>query len=193
MNRRTFALDRVLVIVLGIVLLAAAAWVVVWVLDLLPEGWWSPEALSFGLSDDVTEAGWWTVVLLIGGLVLIAIGGAWLAAHFRRSGVDQLSMPGDAQGGRLLLEGSALADGAARALTDGTPDIVGAKGELVEHRRQLVVSMVATVRQEADLAEVSRVCTEVARQAARTSGRYDLTTRVRLRVASRSSRSPRVH
>ena len=193
MNRRTFALDRLLVIVLGLVLLAASVWVVVWVVDRLPAGWWSPESVSLGLSGDVTDALWWTWVLLIGGLALIGIGGAWLVAHFRGSAVDLLSMPGDAEGGRLLLAGSALATGAANALVDGSPDIVGARGELVEHRGALVVSMMATVRPEADLAEVSRVCTEVVEHAARTSGRYDLTARIRLRVAARSGPTPRVH
>ena len=52
MNRRTFALDRLLVIVLGLVLLAASVWVVVWVVDRLPAGWWSPESVSLGLSGD---------------------------------------------------------------------------------------------------------------------------------------------
>lgn len=193
MNRRTFALDRLLVIVLGLILLAAAVWVVVWVADLLPAGWWSPESVSLGLPGDLADALWWTWVLLIGGLALIGIGGAWLVAHFRSAAVALLSMPGDAEGGRLLLAGSALATGAANALVDGSPDIVGAKGELVEHRRTLVVSMVATVRPEADLAEVSRICTEVAEQTVRTSGRYDLTMRIRLRVASRSGSAPRVH
>lgn len=193
MNRRAFALDRVLVVVLGLLLLTAAVWVVAWVVDLLPEGWWSPESITLGLSSDVTGATWWTAVLLGGGLLLIVIGAAWLVGHFRGSAVDLLSMPGDADGGRLLLTGAALATGAANALVDGSPDIVGAKGELVKQRRALVVSMRATVRPEADLAEVSRICSEVAEQAARTSERYDLTVRIRLRVASRSRPAPRVH
>lgn len=193
MNRATSGFDRFLAFVLGLALVAVGAWLVAWVLDLLPGGWWSPDQVVLGLAQSVADADWWTWVLLLGGLLLVAVGASWLVGHLRTTSVDRLSMPGEtAGGGRILLEGNALADGAAAALKERSPDITGASGRLTEERRRVVLALTATVRQEVDLAQVSEACQEVAAQAAAASGRDDLTVRVRLR-AGRGGARPRVH
>lgn len=189
MNRRTAALDRVVAGLIGLTILAVGAWLVAWVLDLLPGGWWSPERLSIGLAASVTEDAWWTWLLLGGGLLLVAVGGAWLTAHLRSSSVERLSMPGDTEGGRLLLEGRALADGASAGLAALSPEVTGASGRLVDERGRIVLSLTATVRDDVDLREVTRACEAVAERAAATSGRQDLTVRVRLRANARDRRA----
>lgn len=189
MNRRTSAFDRVVVGLAGLALLTGGAWLLAWVLDLLPDRWWSPERLTLGLAASVTEATWWTWLLLVGGLLLVAVGGSWLTAHLRSPSVERLSMPGDTEGGRLLLEGRALADGAAAGLAALSPEVTGASGRLVDERGQIVLSLTATVREDVDLGEVTRACEEVAERAATTSGRQDLTVRVRLRANARDRRA----
>lgn len=192
MNRTITGLDRVLAGLLGLALLGAGGWLVAWVLDALPTGWWAPDSLTLGLDDAVTSATWWTWLLLAGGLLLVGLGGAWLAAHLRSSAVERLSMPGDADGGRILLEGRALERGAAAALAAGSPEVTDATGRLVEERGQVVLALTATVREDVDLEEVTRACEEVAERALTTTGRRDLTVRVRLRANARGRR-PRVH
>ena len=192
MNPRAPGVDRFLAVLLGLALLLVGAWLVVWVLDLLPDGWWSPERLTLGLAESVTSADWWTWVLLLGGLLLAAIGGAWIMGHLRSSAVERVSMPGDTEGGRVLLNGKALAEGAAAALAERSPDVTRASGRLVNERNRIVLALTATVRPDVDLAEISRACDEVAEHASRTSGRDDLTVRVRLRTGGRGQR-PRVH
>lgn len=192
MNRTVTGFDRVLAGLLGLALLAAGAWLVAWVLDRLPGGWPAPDRLTLGLDASVTDATWWTWLLLAGGLLLVGLGGAWLVAHLRSSAVERLSMPGDADGGRILLDGRALARGAADGLVAQSPEITDASGRLLDERGRVVLAITATVRDDVDLEEVTRACEAVAERAVATTGRRDLAVRVRLRANARDRRV-RVH
>lgn len=193
MNRTAFGVDRLVLALLGSLLLAVGVWLFAWVTELLPGGWWSPSTLAVGLDPDATEAGWWPAALIFGGLVLVGIGGSWLMSHFRRTTVDRLSLASGAGGGRLVLDGSALVDGMAVALTAADVDILGAGGRLVEQKGRLVLDMTASVRGAADLSRVTHACDDVAAHVLRSTGREDLTCRVRLKVANRPRPASRVH
>lgn len=192
-NPRTYRVDRVLAFLTGLLLLLGGVWVVVWAADLLPAGWWSPPSLRLRVSDAYVDDPWWPWALINLGLVLTAVGVAWFASHFRRHRVARLSLPGDAEGGRLLLDGSALGSGAAAALVGGSQAVTGADGKLLDQGQRIVLDLHATIRPDADLAEVNRICDAVVEHAVRSSGRSDLRSRVRLTVAARSRPAPRVH
>jgi hypothetical protein len=192
-NPRTYGIDRVLAVVVGLLLLGGGVWVVAWSFGLLPAGWWSPASLTLGLDDRYADDPWWPLVLGLLGLFLTAVGLAWFVSHFRSRRVSRLSLPGDAEGGRLLVEGSALAKGAADALAARSAGVAAADGKLLEHGRHVVLDLTASVRPDADLAEVSRSCEEVLAHAVDSTGRRDLTARIRLTVARRSRPAARVH
>jgi hypothetical protein len=193
MNGRTFGVDRLIAILLGLALLLGGAWLVAWSQGWLPQGWWSPSRFRLGLDGGIAEAEWWPWALLLGGILLFMIGLAWFLQHFRHSTVDTLSLPGDPRGGRLLVDGDALASGVASALEEGSEAITSAKGKVVDQKGTLVLDMTTSIRRDADLREVGRLCDEVAAQARRAVGRSDLACRVRVKVAPRAKRSPRVH
>lgn len=193
MNRRMYGADRAVLTALAVILLLVGAWLLAWVLDLLPSGWWNPERISAGVPESVSEAEWWPWALLLGGLLLAALGAAWFANHFRSNKVSTLSLRGDAEGGRLLLDSGALADGAAQALVASCEGVVGAKGKIVESRRQIVLDMTASIHPDADLRDVSRACDVVAAQVLRGTGRDDMACRVRLTVAHHPAKKARVH
>lgn len=194
MNRATSALDRIVVAVIALVLLLGGAWVVAWSQDWLPDGWWSPQGFFAGpVPESVTGADWWPIALLVGGVLLTVLGLIWLVRHFRSHGVESLSLVGDPHGGSMVVEGGALASGAAAQLQDGAPDVTRARGTLAERHRRLVVDLTASVRRDADLEAVARLCDRVADDVVRATGRSDVTCRVRLKVAPRSGRAPRVH
>lgn len=190
MNPRTFALDRVLVILAALTLILGGAWVFAWAARLLPAGWADPEGFRLGLPEAWTGSAWWPWALLLGGLAAALLGLSWLGAHFRGGSVGRLALPGDGRGGRLVMGAGTLAGGAADALR-AHPDVTGASGRVVAEGRRLVLDLTATVRPEADLAAVGRACDDVAAHALRTSGREDLACRVRVKVARRA-RSARV-
>lgn len=193
MNRKVYGVDRVVLAIIALLLIAAGAWLLAWVLDLLPAGWWNPDQVSVGVPQELTETGWWPWALLLGGLLLVLVGASWFVNHFRRSSVSTLSLRGDAEGGRLLLDSSALADGAAEALVAADPGVAGAKGKVVEQRRQIVLDLTATVHPDADLQAVARACDAVAARVLRSTGRDDMACRVRLTVGSRPAKKARVH
>ena len=191
-NRRTFAVDRVLTVLLALALILGGAWVLAWALELLPDGWWSPGGFRLGMDQAVTDTQWWPWALLGAGLVL-ALGGLWwFGSHFRRNDTGLMLLPGGNAEGRLLLESGALASGAAAALTAATESVSTAGGKVVEEGRRLVLDLTATVRTDADLRQVARACDSVAAQALASSGREDLTCRVRLKTSPRAGSAPRV-
>lgn len=83
MNRRLRVLDRVVVLVVGLALLALGLlgldWRYGWVLDL-------PTALDADPTVDVVTTGWWPWAAAAGGVVLGLLGLRWLVAHLRRPG-----------------------------------------------------------------------------------------------------------
>ncbi len=192
MSRATVALDRVLVLVLGLVLLAGGAWVVAWSSGRLPAGWWSTSTFSLGLPTAWTAAAWWPWAVLGVGLLLVLVGLLWFLRHFRSSRVPVLPLAGDGSGGRLLVRDGALADGCAQALVERCPDVVSASGRLLDQRGRMVLDLRAQVRPEADLASVAGACDEVVGYVRRSTGRPDLTSRTRLTVARHPSAPARV-
>jgi hypothetical protein len=191
MNPRTSMVDRLLLLVLAVVLMLGGVWLALWSRGQLPAGWWSPSGFTTGLDDAVTGADWWPSALLLGGLLIAVLGLFWLASHFRRNSVGVLTLPGGDRGGRLTLDGSALSSGAAAALA-GSPEVSSASGRLVEDKHGVVLALTATIAAHADLREVADACDEVAAHVLRSTGRQDLTCRVRAKVATRARRSPRV-
>ncbi|HZI96578.1 MAG TPA: hypothetical protein VFD41_03525 [Actinomycetales bacterium] len=193
MNRKTFGIDRALTLLLGLVLVLGGVWVLLWALDALPSGWWSPSRFRVGVPEGYSDNLWWPWAIGVLGLLLTALGTAWFVGHFRSNRVSTLSLPGDAEGGRLLLSGGALGGGLAAALVETCEGVTGASGRVLEQGRHLVLDVTATVRPEGDLREVVRSCDVVAAHALHSTGREDLTCRVRLKVASRAREAPRVH
>lgn len=193
MNRKASGLDRVLTFLIGLALLVGGVWTAVWALDALPEGWRSPTELRLGVSTSIGDAAWWPWLLILGGVLLFSVGLVWFLRHFRSSTVDRLVLPSDPSGGNLILEGGALGTGLAAALEETSAGVLSARGRVVDHGGSLVVDVVAQVRRDADLRDLGRACDDVARHARAAVGRSDLACRVRLKVAPRAGRSPRVH
>lgn len=193
MNRKTFGIDRALAVLLAVLLLLGGIWVLLWALDLLPSQWWAPSQLSLGVPEAYSDDPWWPWVFGLAGLLLTAVGTAWFVSHFRVNRVSTLSLPGADEGGRLLMDASALGHGVAAALQEASPGITGANGKVVELRRGLVLDVTATVRRQADLREVARACDDVTAQVLHSIGRDDLACRIRLKVAGRDRAASRVH
>lgn len=160
MSRGVLALDRVVLAVLGLVLLAAGGALVLWGLGRWPG---APDELDLAALTTVPDAAAWPWALGVGGLVAVLLGLRALVAHAYRRRVRQVPLPvapgdapGDAPGGRLVLDLPAAARAAAQAM-EREAEVEQARGHVVVDRGRTVVELVARVDAGADLARVRTI------------------------------------
>ena len=162
MRRGVLGLDRVLVLLLGLVLVvlgvAAIGWQVGFLADVWPD---VPDSTSVD-STQVTGDSRFVAIAVAAGVVLVLLGLWWLFAHLPRRGVGPLRLPsGDVPG----------------VLTD---------------LKRLVVRLRVTVYPDADLASVITSCEAVLADLARVLPEEQLTSRVELTVLRRAPERARV-
>ena len=156
MSRGVLALDRVVLAVLGLLLLAAGAGLVLWGLGRWPG---APDQLDLGVLRTVPDAPAWPWALAAGGLVAVLVGLRALVAHAYRRRVRQVPLgggPDAAPGGRLVLDLPAAARAAAQAM-EREAEVEQARGRVVVDRGRTVVELAARVDAGTDLARVRTV------------------------------------
>lgn len=179
MSRVTVAVDRIVVGVLALALVAAGVVAVAWHLGLPP----APDGvLSLPGVRAATGQPWWPWAVAGTGLLLVTAGLRWLTAHLpRRPGRTRL--PGSEPAGRLTVDLQQLASAAAAELA-ARPGIRSARGRTVEDRGRVVVRVVATVARDADLPLATGAAEDVRRHLEEAIG-PELPIRVELRAANR--------
>ncbi|WP_432544014.1 hypothetical protein [Kineococcus sp. SYSU DK002] len=192
MKRSVLAVDRLVAVVLGVVLVAAGVLAAAWGSGQLTR-WWpqAPDRLDLGAARDAVDAGWFGAACAGFALVTAVLAVWWLLAHVPRQGVKTLGLTGSGPAGQLRLSADGPADAAAEELAL-TPGVRSAGGRTIDDRGELVVELRALVEPTADLAVVARAAEEVSTQLRGVLGREDARGRVRLSVA-RNDRSQRVH
>ncbi|MGL5930993.1 MAG: hypothetical protein ACRCY8_18835 [Dermatophilaceae bacterium] len=187
MRRRTVALDRAVVLLTGLLLIAAAvAGFVWWRGDLGLSG-----PLDTAVATDAAEQPWWPWAVGATGALLVVLGLRWLAAHLRSSRVGALRLPGSGPHGRLTADTGSVARAAGEVLA-ATPGVRSARGGVDRDRGRLVARLRATIEPEADLATVAAASDRVAADLRTVLQRDDIRCRVDLRVAQHGRNLPRV-
>jgi hypothetical protein len=188
MSRGVIAFDRFASFLVGIVLVAAGAFALVWWLDLFS---WLPQALNTSAVTDTTSQVWWPWVAGLVGAVLALLGLRWLAGHLPASRVGELTLPGSGTQGKLRAAAAPVAKAAAGVL-ETAPGVRSVSGRVLRERGQLLARLGATIEAEADLKTITSAADQVAADLARVLERDDLHCRVQLKVATRSRPLPRV-
>lgn len=151
MSRGVLALDRVVLLLLGVTLLVASAFLVVWGLGRWPG---SPDEVSLTWFNGVPEHPWWPWALGVGGTLAVLVGLRAALAHARRRRVRRIGLPGDdSVRGRVRADLPAVADAAAEQLAR-SPQVEAARGHVLVDRGTTVLELVARVDAAADLAGV---------------------------------------
>jgi hypothetical protein len=186
MSRLTVAVDRIVVVLLALALLAAGAAAAAWQTGrLLPSGMTGGEPLALPWARDVGDRAWWPWAVGALGVVLIALGVRWLVAHLpRRPG--RTALAGSEPTGRLSLDLQQVASAAAAELATHA-GIRSARGHTVEDRGRVLVRVVATVEPDALLPAVV-ASADLTRQHLEGAVGPDLPVRIELRTASRRRR-----
>lgn len=115
MSRRLAALDRTVVLILGLALLAVGLLALDWRFRLVSDAY--PDEVSLGGAGSFTEAPWWPWAVAGAGLVLGILGLVWLVLHLARPSVEELGLGESRADGRLRVDLSSLAGAVGDQLT----------------------------------------------------------------------------
>lgn len=190
MKRSVLGLDRVVIVLVGLLVLAVGLVAVAWGAGLLPRVWdRSPDELTLATATDAFAASWWPGASLAAGVVLGLLALWWVLAHRTHRSTGPLRLAGSTPSDPRRVDGSAAAATAADVVAR-TPGVRSARGKVVADRGRLVADLDVTVEPEADLGVVAAAADRVMGELAQVLGRDDVTARVHLDVA-RSSRGPR--
>lgn len=189
-GRRTTALDRVVLGVLGVLLVVAGALALAagagWTRDVrlgsVPIG---PRTLDLGALDRAAGAGWWPAACAGAALVLLVLGVAWLVGHLPGGRVPDAALPGSRTGDRLRVVPDAVARGAQDQLA-ADPRVRGARVGVRQERGAPLLTGTVSVDARADLADVASLVDRVVREAGAVLG-SDLAGRVRIQVRRRGA------
>ncbi len=188
MSRATVAVDRIALVLLALILLAAGALGLVW---------WSgrlaslPPTTDLGAVAALTHEPWWAWALGALGVLLVLVGLRWMAAHLPDRGVSQLILAGSDGSGRLLVDASSVVTAAAEQLSR-TPGVISVRGLIQRDRGQLVARFNTTLDRRADLHLVAEAADAVSAQLRDVLQRDDVDAAVRLKVGRADAPPPRV-
>jgi len=191
MRRAVLGLDRVLVLLLGLVLLAAGVAAVGWQTGFLADLWpAAPDRLDVD-SRRLSDGSAYPAVLALTGVVLVGLGLWWLVAHLPRRGVGSLRLPAGSRAGSLTVDPGPAVATAADVLADD-PDVRAARGSALSDRGEVVVRLRVSVEPGTDLTCVVATCERVLADLARVLPSDDLRSRVELDVLREPKAAPRV-
>lgn len=194
MSRRTVLLDRVVLTLIGLVVIALGVAMAAWWLavdrNVSIGGTWTSRLSTAELSEYL-HAPWWPWAITSAGVVMILLGLRWLLAHQSRNGIDELRLDGSGPSGQLVAAAPPIMAAAAQWMTQ-IPGVRSASGRFEVDRGTPVGRLDVTVEPRADLERVSAACAAVNRDIAVVLQRPDVHCQVVIDVARRGRALPRV-
>jgi hypothetical protein len=191
MRRSVLALDRVVVLLLGLVLVvlgvAAVGWQTGFLADLWPD---VPDTVQVDTGSVTTDPAYPALAGAVG-VVLVVLGVWWLLAHLPRRSVGALRLPAGDAPGRLEVDPGPAVATAAEVLSDD-PVIRSAGGAVLADRGERVVRLRATVDPATDLHAAVAACDRVLADLAGVLPADQLRSRVELSVLRRGQTEARV-
>lgn len=182
MTARVRRLDRVVVLLVGLGLVAAGLsgldWRYGWLLD-------RPTAVDTDPLGEVVAAGWWPWAAAAGGVVLGLLGLWWLLAHLRRPGPSSVRLRGSDAAGLLDADLRSVASACADGLAADAA-VLGVRGTTVTVGSRTVVQLTGRIDPYADPAGVTDAVARCTADLAAAFPGHDLTCRVVLDAPRRS-------
>lgn len=194
MNRSVLRLDRVLLALAGLVLLAVGVAAVLWTTGTLAElvdG--VPGAIDTTAAQDIAAQPWWPYATGAVAILLAVVALWWMLAHLPARSTPEQDLPGSTRAMRLRISRDAVADATAHAALQ-IPSVRRANATLREEGPELVLSLVGTVAPATDMLELATRVDALMADAASvlTDDRLRSRTTLRVRTGRRRDRSARV-
>lgn len=191
-GRGVLLLDRFVVLLLGVGLVAggaaAALWRIGWLDDVLGD---APDSLDTSVLLSPVDTDWWPWAAGAGGVLAVLLALGWLLRHVPRQRVSTLRLPGSTAAGRLEADSGPIAQAAADSL-GAEAGIRSASGSVRRERGVLVLVLTADVDPASSLPDVVAAAERVGAEASAVVGRDDVRCRIRLRAGTGRSQMARV-
>jgi hypothetical protein len=178
MNPRTRSFDRFLVGLLGVLLIAGAALIIAWLLDVLDPG----DEIETEQVLSLSEQAWWPWALAALGIVLLLLGARWLLAQAPRRNATDVRLPGSGHGGRLTAALGPVLQAAADSL-ERHPYIDAVSTTQLDDKDHVGVAFDVTVSAEAPFGEAVDAIDGHLDEVHRVIGRSDFDYLARISVA----------
>lgn len=185
-TRRTRGTDRAATVLLGLVLIALAALLWEWRLDLT--GLLDTEGEVAGVGS-VVGSGWWPWVAAAVGLVLGVLGLLWLLAHLPRPTRGTTRLSASDATGRLEADHASLAKALAERWASLAP-VTGTRGRTSPDAPDVVL-LTGHVELEADAVDILDAAAQVEREVVEAFPDLDVRVRFLLEGPSRQPRTRR--
>jgi hypothetical protein len=187
-SRTLTVLDRVLVLVLALALVALGVTAVVWQSGRLSQ---LHGTLRAPWLTAATTAGWWPWATGATGVVLVILALRWITAHITSSKVADVRMAGSTTAGRLTVDLGALATAAAASVQD-TPGVRTTSGRALNDRGRRTIALTIILDPHADLTTITTATDQACTNIVTALGDSATALRVHLRTARTTKTSPRV-
>lgn len=148
MTRKLLGLDRVIVLVVGLVLVVLGLLAVDWQYQLVLTSY--ADSVQTGPAEDVVTTAWWPWVLATAGVLLGLLGLWWLLAHLRREASSTTRLAASDETGRLQVDVRSVATAAAAHLGTIAP-VVDPRGTVRSYGATTVVELRGHVDPAADV------------------------------------------
>jgi hypothetical protein len=148
MTRTLLGLDRLLVLVVGLALVALGLLAVDWQYHLLFSSY--DDTVRTGAAEDVVTTAWWPWVLAVAGVLLGLLGVWWLLAHLRREASSTTRLSASDETGRLEVDVRSVATAAAAHLGTIAP-VVDPSGTVRSYGATTLVELRGRVDPAADV------------------------------------------
>ena len=185
MTRGTIAIDRVMALLVGVLLIVIGAGALIWHTGLIPG---FPEVFTAHALTGAISAWWWRWAVAAVGVAFVGVALRWLAAHRPAGRATPIALHDSDTPGTVSIDPSAVASAAADAL-QRHPAVHSAKSKVVTDRGDRTIDMNVTAAHPGDLDEVvaaiDTTCTEIARA----TGGAPLATRSTLHVKGGRNRT----
>ena len=162
MTRGVAAVDRLLALLLGLLLVAGGLAAAAWQRDLIPN---AADRTRLGPVRTAAEQSWWPWAVGAGGVVVVLLALWWALAHLRRRRVKAIRLAGSDGTGVLRLHVGPVVEAAGSQLAHRL-GVTSVRTSVTRERGAPVAELVVTTEHGADLgrvtSDVRHTCRELA-------------------------------
>lgn len=184
-NRSVVALDRFVVLLLGLLLVLVGAALIAWQAGRLAQvwpSWWPPVQEAVRLDTAFLDAGWWPWALGVGGVAAVLLGLGWLLGHVPSRAVGTVVLAGGPIPGTLRIDPTPMVRTAADQLR-AHPAVRRVRAAVVQERRELVARLRIVLEPTGNLGDVVQAVGQVSADLRQVLSTDRITGRVEIEVA----------